>query len=520
VETRSYNERNQLTGIVAGTAIQLTYSYSATQNNGQITQMTNGVSGETVVYTYDALSRLATAATVGPEWGLSFSYDGFGNRTGQTATKGAAPPSQALAYDANNRVIGFSYDANGNTVGMPGLTGVSYDGFNRLKTANGDRYWYDAENRRVAKNDRIYVYGANGKMIAAYQAAYVGEALTKTLLERKYYFGGRDVGVFEDRLGTAQYAGARYYPYGEEYNVANERVKYGTYWRDASTGLDYAVNRYYAAGYGRFLTADPFEGSGNPADPQSWNRYAYVGGDPINRNDETGLYYEPESYLMMEDGGFMAIGSAGGWAYWPSIVYDSEGAAVGVASKPSPGPNGGGPSRAPCSITPNIIDDYIKKTAAWNSTGTVQFQHKPLEGYGTSIMEIAQNFNVSAAALVGISFVESKWGAEPAAQATNNAFGIMINNALVNFPSWNASIAAAANTLNKHIAGDNPTQTPNDTIAKLYSGGAGAYCVGPGCAQKVGIISQHMKALGGDPDDLTGAPCEKDSQGNWVAKKN
>src|SRR6266446_11006560 len=30
--------------------------------------------------------------------------------------------------------------------------------------------------------------------------------------------------------------------------------------------------------------------SGGPADPQSWNRYAYVQGDPVNNIDPYGLY--------------------------------------------------------------------------------------------------------------------------------------------------------------------------------------------------------------------------------------
>ena len=34
--------------------------------------MKNWMSGEEVNYTYDALNRLATASTTGPEWGLSF----------------------------------------------------------------------------------------------------------------------------------------------------------------------------------------------------------------------------------------------------------------------------------------------------------------------------------------------------------------------------------------------------------------------------------------------------------------
>ena len=87
----------------------MTYTYSATQNNG--TQQTDS-SGEQVAYTYDSLNRLISATASG-SWGLSFSYDGFGNRTASTPTQGSAP-SSALSFDRSNHVIGFGYDANGN----------------------------------------------------------------------------------------------------------------------------------------------------------------------------------------------------------------------------------------------------------------------------------------------------------------------------------------------------------------------------------------------------------------------
>jgi RHS repeat-associated protein len=64
------------------------------------------------------------------------------------------------------------------------------------------------------------------------------------------------------------------------------------YFRDAETGLDYAKARYHQPGMGRFLTPDPYMASGGPADPGSWNRYAYVAGDPINFVDPRGMLFE------------------------------------------------------------------------------------------------------------------------------------------------------------------------------------------------------------------------------------
>jgi RHS repeat-associated protein len=70
---------------------------------------------------------------------------------------------------------------------------------------------------------------------------------------------------------------------------AEGRTKFGTYQRDGN-GLDYAVNRYYMPGSGRFTTPDPLGvGAADMADPASWNRFGYAMGDPINFNDPSGL---------------------------------------------------------------------------------------------------------------------------------------------------------------------------------------------------------------------------------------
>jgi RHS repeat-associated protein len=109
--------------------------------------------------------------------------------------------------------------------------------------------------------------------------------------------GGQEVAI--DRLGSVRWRGGagqfRYLPYGEEHDgqwTADGRDKFGTYFRDAGTGFDYADQRYHWPGQGRFLTPDPYQASGGVAVPQSWNRYAYVGGDPINFLDSRGLVKE------------------------------------------------------------------------------------------------------------------------------------------------------------------------------------------------------------------------------------
>jgi RHS repeat-associated protein len=79
------------------------------------------------------------------------------------------------------------------------------------------------------------------------------------------------------------------YPFGEFWYSSSTTTKwrFTSYERDAESGNDYAIFRYHSNRLGRFLTPDPL--AGTVADPQSLNRYSYVGNDPINRTDPTGL---------------------------------------------------------------------------------------------------------------------------------------------------------------------------------------------------------------------------------------
>jgi RHS repeat-associated protein len=98
------------------------------------------------------------------------------------------------------------------------------------------------------------------------------------------------VPVVTDRLGTVrsdtQGDSYAYYPYGEERtSTVNGLYKFATYFRD-TVGQDYADQRYYNAGVGRFWSPD--RGGGITDDPGSMNKYAYVQGDPINFADPHG----------------------------------------------------------------------------------------------------------------------------------------------------------------------------------------------------------------------------------------
>jgi YD repeat-containing protein len=115
--TRTYNSLLQLTWDTTRV-----YTYSATQNNGRITQSSDASTG-TVNYGYDSLNRLSSASSTGG-WGETFTYDGFGNLTDKTVTSGAAPPLHMTVNAANNRIStsGYGYDATGNLTSGPGVS--------------------------------------------------------------------------------------------------------------------------------------------------------------------------------------------------------------------------------------------------------------------------------------------------------------------------------------------------------------------------------------------------------------
>ena len=184
-----------------------------------------------------------------------------------------------------NRITGQSYDANGNLLSLPLGGTAAYDAENRLVAVPGATYGYDGSNKRIwrwtgsvdgygygnASGLQLYLYGLDGKQLGTYVTSfYTNTAVamapvlldsvgTLTVYSRGKKAGAGTPGVLvafkQDRLGST----VKTYPYGEE-KVANEMDdwKFATYLRDTATNLDYADQRFYASGQGRFMTPDPY----------------------------------------------------------------------------------------------------------------------------------------------------------------------------------------------------------------------------------------------------------------------
>jgi RHS repeat-associated protein len=258
-----------------------------------------------------------------------------------------------------------------------------YDVENRMIGNGLQKYVYDPAGKRVKKWNgtaswEYYFYGIGGqKLVTLSCSADNGCGVP----QYNVYFGGKLVMskgavVVTDRLGSVRASGGErmsYYPYGEEKTSTGDgREKFGTYTRD-NVGQDYADQRYYAVGMGRFNTADPYRASAGPRDPSSWNRFSYVQGDPVNFTDPRGLEVYNPSYCPPEDENCEgpdgqpgdAAGGGGSWGpcdpLWGQQFAEVPDAACYAPPEPPPPP--AKPKRKP-PCNPGFLDPNTTYTGA------------------------------------------------------------------------------------------------------------------------------------------------------------
>ncbi len=82
----------------------------------------------------------------------------------------------------------------------------------------------------------------------------------------------------------------KYWPYGLETAppTSSQRLQFCAMERDVEANTYYDHARSYELNLGRFLSPDTLQG--DPEDPQSWNRYAYVLNNPLKYTDPVGLW--------------------------------------------------------------------------------------------------------------------------------------------------------------------------------------------------------------------------------------
>ena len=348
--------------------------------------MDNSVFQSAIAYGYDSLGRLATADATGAitnssdssrTWGQSFVYDPFGNLLQQNVTRGSAPALSLYVDSSTNRIAmqSFAYDAAGNLTQTPSGATLSYDSENRLsqfsQSGRTRNYYNGVNGERLFDGTCWYLYGPDGYQARLSQdsgGSFVWQTDDMSLSGKQVVLQGR--AILPDRVGSLLAYGVSagpysqmtpaaslYYPYGQAPDVIysySELYNFATYANDGN-GLYYAKHRYYDFARGRFTTPDP-SSSGKISDPLSWNRYAYVMGDPINKYDPTGLdSWDPSTNTVYGDldpwvGSTSVSGSGGGGGGWGGVhlrayigVNDSGivggGASIGPAPSPTQSPS-------------------------------------------------------------------------------------------------------------------------------------------------------------------------------------
>ncbi|MFT3767908.1 MAG: FG-GAP-like repeat-containing protein [Minicystis sp.] len=330
--------------------------------NGNLTMRQDHVAPVREDFTYDSHNRLWTWTAAGPhvDNGLTkyiFGYDGFGRLLGRTVTAGSGTDN-TITYDTSgarnpyapvsSEYGSYVYDADGNQVSDGDRT-VQWSSFNlprRVDRSSGAwaSYRYDSNQRRAVKasssgETTTYVEGLYERRATAGQTLHVfhiqaagrpvaqveWKQVNSAVVEDVSYLhldslGSIDVisdgaGYLEERL--------RFDPFGARANPLNPtappetagsggRVRQGFTGHEMEDdfGLVNMRGRMYDPQLYHFMSRDPIVQS--PFDPRAYNRYAYVGYNPMSFTDPSGFTGEP--IIISTPGGSADGGSGIGFA--------------------------------------------------------------------------------------------------------------------------------------------------------------------------------------------------------------
>jgi len=328
VESTTFNPRFQPITIQAGSQLNLTLTYGTGSNgtigdNGNLQSQQIAISGLTnnQTYQYDGVNRLSTFLENGTAL-QNYSYDAYGNRW---IPSGTFIPYSTQTPQSNNFTnnqwapASNTYDSAGNQTGVflgTGTRSFTYDAENRQVAASipgmsAVSYAYDGNGKRVQKTVgttvTTYVYDAQGNLAAEYGGP--GSSVSGTTYLTADHLGSTR--LVTNLVNSAINVVERYdyAPFGEELTAGIDgrttallfstnqyptitpdsgTVKFTGKERDAETGLDNFEARYFSGAQGRFTIPDDPLVDQNPADPQSWNLFAYVRNNPLRNVDPTG----------------------------------------------------------------------------------------------------------------------------------------------------------------------------------------------------------------------------------------
>jgi RHS repeat-associated protein len=276
----AYDAASRLTGLghdLAAAANDATWAYAYTQA-GQVSSRSLvaayewGVPSLNQSYARNGLNQYTSVA------GIGFAHDARGNLTSDGA--------RTFAYDLENRLIAVGGAASGT---------LAYDPLGRLRSttsgATTTEFLYDGD-RLVAEYNgatmlRRYVHGPGVDEPLVW---YEGSGAS----DRRWLAADRQGSVIAAANSSGALIGSvyRYGPYGEpdaQNAWTGARFRYTGQIALPELRLYHYKARVYDPGIGRFLQTDPVGYAGG------LNIYAYVGNDPTNATDPSGLIMWPAS---------------------------------------------------------------------------------------------------------------------------------------------------------------------------------------------------------------------------------
>jgi RHS repeat-associated protein len=351
------------------------YGFTMAWSGERVQWPCDTVVNQCAVLGYDEFNRLTSrTVTVNGPQDFSYVYDRYGNRWQQNVTAGSGPAPQYSFNSANNQMSGYGYDAAGNMTN-DGYHTYTYDAEGNITQVDGGltaSYVFDALNHRV----KSVANGVTEEIVfnAAGQRVSIWNGSTQAQLRGQYYWGGAPVAYYDstgthfqhqDWLGTERartsYNGGvegtfTSLPFGDAqtttFGTDGDAYHLAGLDSDPESYTDHAQFRQYSPTQGRWLSPDPYGGSYDFTNPQSFNRYTYVMNAPLSFFDPLGLDYGV-------DCGPNCVGVVGTPGYGPGGV----GGGAGGHNAPLLNNNVGDRDRSVGAPKSNSTTTNIKQTA-------------------------------------------------------------------------------------------------------------------------------------------------------------